>query len=169
MCRACSPKLCSRQGTGPGSYPALMTCEPTIGGKGVRVGKGIFLSPILLQGRQVVGQLSHAHTLSASSPALLPSGSALLCCPGEVQGLFSQVLQQIRDRDSIPALMDPWGQFSHSPLVVRAKWEGRRSFSSPTPLHSRQKNRAVAPTLTQPSGNSPTTPTCRVRSTLLPS
>ena len=32
------------------------------------------------------GQLSHSHTLGASSPAPSPSGPALLCCPGEMQG-----------------------------------------------------------------------------------
>lgn len=45
----------------------------------------------------------------SDSSTLLPSGwaphpePALLCCPGEVQGLLSQVLQQVRGRASFPA------------------------------------------------------------------
>lgn len=37
--------------------------------------------------------------ISGCSPILPPSGIALLHCPGEVQGLFSQVLQLVGDRD----------------------------------------------------------------------
>lgn len=35
------------------------------------------------------GQLSHAHTLEASSPVMLPSLSALPCRPGDVQEQLS--------------------------------------------------------------------------------
>ena len=35
------------------------------------------------------GQLSHTHALRARSPATPHPRPALLCCPGEVQGLLS--------------------------------------------------------------------------------
>jgi hypothetical protein len=55
------------------------------------------------------GQLSQAHMLEAISPMPPPSTSALLCCPGEGQGLLSWVLQlvRVRGRDSSPALITP--------------------------------------------------------------
>lgn len=46
--------------------------------------------------------LSHPRLYSHPYP-----GSDLLCCPGEVQDLFSLVLQPWKDRDSFPTLMTP--------------------------------------------------------------
>lgn len=68
------------------------------------------------------GQLCHSHDLMASSPELLPSGmahlcasqpavSARLCCPGEVRGPLSQLLQLVRGRDNFPELMTLWAAF----------------------------------------------------------
>lgn len=37
------------------------------------------------------GQISHSHFLGSWSITFPSTGSALLCCPGEVQGLFTQV------------------------------------------------------------------------------
>lgn len=45
------------------------------------------------------------HTLRAGSSELTQTGPALLCCPGNVWGLLSQVLQLLRVRDSLPTLM----------------------------------------------------------------
>ena len=41
-------------------------------------------------------QISHVYILGASSPAPLSIGPALLCCPGEVQGLLSHSLLLVR-------------------------------------------------------------------------
>lgn len=53
------------------------------------------------------GQLSEAHALGSSLPVPLPPVSGLLCCPGEVQGLISRVLQLVRGKAGIPASMMP--------------------------------------------------------------
>lgn len=50
-------------------------------------------------------QLSHAFVLGAGSPVLRPPGSALLCYPGEVQFLLSQVLDLVNDRASSSEFM----------------------------------------------------------------
>lgn len=51
-------------------------------------------------------QLSHSCVLRALLPAPPPNpGSALLCGPGEVQGLLFHMLQLVRDRNSSSALM----------------------------------------------------------------
>lgn len=66
-------------------------------------------------------QLSCSRALRASSPHLhpqppllppMPTEPALLCCPGEVQGLLSQVLQPVRDRASSSFFMT-LGQLFH--------------------------------------------------------
>lgn len=54
--------------------------------------------------QKVQGKLSHNHTLEAGSLMPPPLELALLCCPDEVQGLLSQVLQQVTDRISSLAL-----------------------------------------------------------------
>lgn len=57
----------------------------------------------------------------ASSPALpLQSGSALVCCPGEVQELLSQVWKPVRGRNSSPILMTP-----EPPLLPAIGGKGR--------------------------------------------
>jgi hypothetical protein len=45
------------------------------------------------------------YILGAGSPAILKLEPALPCCPGEVQGLFTWVLQQVKGRASSPVLM----------------------------------------------------------------
>lgn len=47
-----------------------------------------------------LGQLSHTLTLKASSLGPPSPASALLYCPGEMQGLLSQVLQQMKGKTS---------------------------------------------------------------------
>lgn len=46
------------------------------------------------------GQLSYTYNFGAGSPTRLPTGLTLLCYPGEVHSLLSQVLQLVRGRDS---------------------------------------------------------------------
>ena len=53
---------------------------------------------------------SHPHRWLTCNPNIR---LALLCCPGEVQGLLFQVMQLVRGRVSPPALMTP-GQLSHN-------------------------------------------------------
>lgn len=78
---------------------------------------------------QLQGQLSHAHIFGTGSPIPLPTGSALLCFLGEVQGPLSQVLQWVRDRASSSGVIAPhWGQLSSRPPVARAKGRGRDLF-----------------------------------------
>ena len=63
--------------------------------------------PVLKGGEE--GSTTQQTRGKSDSSTLLPSGwaphpePALLCCPGEVQGLLSQVLQQVRGRASFPA------------------------------------------------------------------
>jgi hypothetical protein len=54
-----------------------------------RTARAIQRNPVLKnqRGKKLLGQLPRAHTLGASSPEPWPSGSAPLCCPGEVWGL----------------------------------------------------------------------------------
>lgn len=60
---------------------------------------------------------------------------AVVCCPRDVQGPLSLVLQQVRDRDNSPALMTLAGL-----ALPPATREGGEVISpSPTPLHSRQE------------------------------
>lgn len=42
------------------------------------------------------GQLSHALVLRAGSPVSFGPGSALLCCPSELQGLLSKMLEWVK-------------------------------------------------------------------------
>lgn len=72
------------------------------------------------------GQISQAYTLLAASPACLPPESALLGCPGKAQDMLSWVLQLVRGRHSLSALMTPWPSF---PLAtVGKRGEGRGSL-----------------------------------------
>lgn len=57
------------------------------------------------------GQLSHAFVLGAGSPVPQPPESALLCYPGEMQVLLSQVLYLVNDRDSSSEFMTLWKDF----------------------------------------------------------
>lgn len=67
--------------------------------------KGISPSSTLPYGRQVWGQLPHAHIFKAGSYVPLPSELALMCCPCEAQGPLFQALQQVKGRDRSYALM----------------------------------------------------------------
>lgn len=112
-------------------------------------------------------------TLQCSYPqdgSPLPSEPALLCCSEVVQGLFPQVLQQVRGRSSSPALMIPCGQLSYPLLVARAKRRGGECFLDNDNTSTQQtRGRANSPTLMS-SGwcGSPTSSTSRLNSTCCP-
>lgn len=67
------------------NFPALMSSVPALlpSISDVKVGLGACVTCPCLW-----GQFSHDHTLRASSLMSLPSGSALPCCPSEVQACF---------------------------------------------------------------------------------
>lgn len=52
-------------------------------------------------------QLSFIHDLRTVSATPMTPEPALLCCPGEVQGPLSGLLQLVRGRSSFSALMTP--------------------------------------------------------------
>lgn len=87
--------------------PAVL---PVTGGEGWGRGKGI--------------SLTHAHPLRAGLPAPLLSVSALLCCPGKVWGLLSQVLHLVRGRDNSPALVTTG--LGHLPAAGGEEQAGRK-------------------------------------------
>lgn len=100
-------------GKGQGHSPSLMTpgpdLPPAIGWPGVNKGEDTSPLPMLLPGRQVVGLV-----LSCSHPwGWFP------CAP--VQCLFSQVLQQVRGRDSSPGLIT-----LSEPTLPTTSGEGKR-------------------------------------------
>lgn len=67
---------------------------------------------------------------------LLQPGSALLCCPGEVQGLLFWMLQQVRNRTSSPALMNPWPALL---FVIDGRVQGKGISPLLIPPHSKQE------------------------------
>lgn len=85
-------------------------------GRGMEeMGRGCLSTAMLLQNRWVMGTAvpcSQHHNMGTGSSSPLPTGWALLCCLGEVQGL-----QLVGDRDtstapmnvSGPALPPAWG------------------------------------------------------------
>lgn len=87
------------------SSPEFMTLRvafPTSRG-GVGLGEGITSVPVPPHGRQmVVSALSHSCSWGWLTHTLAPA-PAPLCCQGEAQGLFSQVLVLVRDGASSPA------------------------------------------------------------------
>jgi hypothetical protein len=71
-----------------------------------------------------------------------PSKPALLWYLGEVQGLLTQVLHQVRGRESFSALVTPSGLALHITTGGESKREGRKS-PAPMPLNSRQETGPV--------------------------
>lgn len=114
------------------SFPAIHRS------KGVRLGKSFSCSLRLLQADTLHGKLSHAHPPPRVSLLALPlpSESALLCCPGEVQGLLFWMLQQVRNRTSSPALMNPWPALL---FVIDGRVQGKGISPLLIPPHSKQE------------------------------
>jgi len=89
----------------------------------------------------------HPHASSCHMSGLTHLGSALLCCPGEVQGPLSRVLQLVRVRASSHELMTPiegfprcwrwWGTWSPLSLYhhVGDKWWYQLSHIDPRDVH----------------------------------
>lgn len=100
---------------------------PASGGEEQGTGGHLSL-PSSHQCRGVVGQGPFCSCPSAGSPEPPPLGSALLCCPGKMQGLLSQVLHLLMTmlmtlwaaflnaRVSSPTLV-PWSGFIHTPTT----------------------------------------------------
>lgn len=66
--------------------------------------------------------MSHTHSLWPSHPQPSHSGPALLYCPGKVEGLLSQVLQQVKGRAGLSCSDDLGAsQLSCLPLLARGK------------------------------------------------
>lgn len=90
---------------------------PALHSVAVGEGRGLFsdsheLGPAVLPATGVEGwgggkgiSLTLAPPLRAGLPAPLLSVSAVLCCPGKVQGLLSQVLHLVKGKDISPALV----------------------------------------------------------------
>lgn len=64
--------------------------------------EGTLFSSMPLHSRYVEGQSSYPHASQAHSHVFLWNGSALLCCPGEMQGLISLVLTMVGDTVNSP-------------------------------------------------------------------
>lgn len=78
------------------------------------------------------GQLSCFHAFRAGSPALLTTGSSLVCCPGRVQGLLSCVLQQVRGMASSLILVTPGPVLLSAAGSKGQRGEGRLSLTCAT-------------------------------------
>lgn len=77
------------------------------------------------------GPLSHAHTFRTSSHFPLSTGSVLLCHLGEVQVLFSQVLQLIMGRTHSSVLLTSASALP--PTTGHERWrEGHLSLAPAT-------------------------------------
>lgn len=86
---------------------------------------------------------------STRSPVPPSMRSALRCCPGEVKGPLSQVLQ-----DQLLHSHDPGTSFSHRQLVVRGEGQEAKRISLPCPHHCIADCGTSSPTLTY-SGSAP--------------
>lgn len=73
------------------------------------------------------------HALRVGYTIPTPPGPALLCCPGEVEGSLSGVLQPLRGRDSPYTLYDP--RDSSSVCLSHWVWGMRGEGISPCPCH----------------------------------
>lgn len=99
----------------------------------------------------------------------LPSGSALLCCPGDMEGLLSQVLELLRDRDTSPPFMNQTG-----PYLLPATYGNRKrrkrlgEDSLPHCYHHLRKRQGLLFHTHALGAGSPSTTTCRDSSTVLP-
>lgn len=91
-----------------------------------QAGEGIIPPLTMPHDRWVMGQLSHVHSFRAGSPPPFPTGSALLCYPGEVQS-------------TLPECYSWQGRGPARSFVIGSKgWEVRRYISPPpTPPHDR--------------------------------
>lgn len=103
----------------------------TVRARALTLGKQNPLSPML---QQESGWTSSSTPTSLGLAHLQPwqPGPVLLCCPGQVQGLTSQVLQQVRDRASSPVLMTPGPAL---PPAVGGKGQRGWRASLPCPSH----------------------------------
>ena len=110
------------------------------------------------------GQLSHTHTLGLAHLQPPHPEPTLLCCPGEVQGLLSQGLQQVSGGARSPILTTS-GSVLLLPLAVRSK----RYASLPCPCHY-IADELVSPALpcSHPWGRLTHAPTIMISSTVLP-
>lgn len=93
-----------QSGRGKASFPALRASFPVCH-KWYEAGDASFLCPCHHTADKGQGQLSRAHVFRASLFASLQQGLALLCCPGEVWDLLSQVVQSVRSGANSPALL----------------------------------------------------------------
>lgn len=96
-----------------GSHSSILTSwKPALlFSPGRRAGPGL---PIAVGGIwKLWGLLFCSHTFRTDLLALRPSGSALLCCMGEEQGVLAQALKLVRDNAISPTLItssSSWGR-----------------------------------------------------------
>lgn len=107
------------------SSPSHMTTGPAFLPASMVMGERASLSsPCLHMADEGLGYVSHTHYFGAGSPRPVPTGLALLYCPGEVQHLLPQVLQLVRNRNSSPSLMSTEPALAYAP--GNDSWWGRR-------------------------------------------
>lgn len=101
-----------------------LALQSAIGGEGQGIGGGC-LSLFCATAQQTKGKASCPTLMSLGLAHLQHPcpGPSLLCCPGEVLRLLSQVLQLVKGKDSSPALMTLGPGL---PLAVRSEEGGGR-------------------------------------------
>lgn len=110
------------------------------------------------------GQSTSSHALGAGSPT---TPTALPCCPDEVHGLLSQVLQSMRDMASSPTLLVL--SLALSSALEQVRKEGKEQGISPlSALPPSRQEAGPALLCTRPGHSSPSAPTSRASSTVSP-